>query len=431
MPKPRVFLSHSAREDDRALATLEALDAALRGGGFEVLLDRKALQVGDAWENKLGGWLDRCEAAVVLLSTKSLRSDYVKFEVSNLLHRWQRQGGDAGPFKLLPVLVEPIPDTDLQGFYSVVNLWAVQRLGPVDDATLCATILARLAPLRAPAAPPSAARLLEGHVESILRNIPSDRFLLDTAAVLGFDTADWPAADVAPDLARALVTSSMSTGFAAVNQLQPQLSTKTLVWNLFDFLMPVWVGPESARALDEVTRRPPGTRCALLNARSVEFTPGMYMARATAQLPRLAATIVALRAADLGVNVEAGLHARVTEALEVALDVHDPMREFSTTLREQLKLRTDVHPVVVAVQLDVAAVPAVCRLAASPELELVTFLAFVRPSPPDPAVPGVAVLHPLIPERPDQPEDPANLERQASLRHRAYADNLKQAVGAR
>jgi hypothetical protein len=54
MPKPRVFISHSARNDERALNLLHLLDERLGREGFEVLLDRKGLEIGDKWEHKIG-----------------------------------------------------------------------------------------------------------------------------------------------------------------------------------------------------------------------------------------------------------------------------------------------------------------------------------------------------------------------------------------
>ena len=109
MPKPRVFISHSARGDDCALALLTLLDQRLRQDGFEVLLDLEGARGRRFLEYKIGTWLDRCHAAIALVTTKALASHYVKFEVSNLLHRWQHQGGVARHVSAAAGAGRPVP----------------------------------------------------------------------------------------------------------------------------------------------------------------------------------------------------------------------------------------------------------------------------------------------------------------------------------
>ena len=86
MVKPRVFISHSAREDAEALELLDALSAALEEE-FAVRVDKDHLKLGDNWRNTLNTWIGGCDAAIVLLSSKALKSAFVAYEASILTFR--------------------------------------------------------------------------------------------------------------------------------------------------------------------------------------------------------------------------------------------------------------------------------------------------------------------------------------------------------
>lgn len=411
MPKPRVFISHSARGDDRALALLTLLDQRLRQDGFEVLLDRKGLEVGDSWEYKIGTWLDRCHAAIVLVTTKALASHYVKFEVSNLLHRWQHQGGVAGTFPLLPVLVEPLTEPELTGFYSVVNLWSVQRLGPDTDAAIADALAGKLAILKQPNAAGGIDQRLAGNVGSILRKVDDDS-LTEVAQSMGVDTSEWPAVNVAPLLADALISSRTADVWDAITRLQPRLHDAALFRNLFDLLMPCWVGPESARALEAVTVAA-GPRCAVMSGKTTRFTPEMHLARAKAQRPALAGVVLPISVAGTGLNLQAELTVKVRQSLEAELDVNDS--EVKTTVAAQLALRSSSQPVVVAVKLEMKQVPVLAGIAGTPEFRGATFLALTTDALPDNDPQGVTVLRPSL---------PGDLEDTSYLRHGQYEKTL-------
>jgi len=415
MPKPRVFISHSARQDARALTLLDALEARLRAEGFDVLVDRRSLTVGDSWEAKIATWLDQCHAAVILFTARALASDYVKFEVSNLLHRWHRGGRDAGSFLLLPIVLESFTEAQLDAFYGRVRLWDVQRFGPDTDAAVVEEIATKLSPLKGMSVAAPGERLA-GHVAAILKRIDDDPFLTDVARAIDVNTDEWPAAGVAPWLASALVSTTIENAWRAIGLVAPRLiAFQGSLRELFDLLMPCWVGPEAARSLDEVTVKPPGQRCAVVNATVPPFTPGAYLTRAKAQA-RLAGMVVPIVTKGLGIDVEGELRRRVRETLERelevnALDPYDP-----ETLEDVLGRRADDTPVIVAMPLDARDVPAAAALAQTPGLEKATFLALTNPAPADAAVPGITVLHPLL---------PPGLELHAYRRHKDYTKELK------
>src|SRR5689334_12031251 len=100
MRTPSVFISHSAHEPVAEDALLQ-LVAALENGGFDVLLDRKAIPAGADWRSELRRWLDVCRAAVILFSPSAVASEWVREEVTVLRHRYER----AEHFPIIPVLV--------------------------------------------------------------------------------------------------------------------------------------------------------------------------------------------------------------------------------------------------------------------------------------------------------------------------------------
>jgi hypothetical protein len=393
--KYRVFISHSAKGDPPAFAFVEALAARLKAVGYDVLVDLD-LKVGDGWEHRIGWWVDRCHAAIVVFTQKALASDYVKFEVGNLLHRWDSAGGATGTFHLLPVLLEPLNEQQLKGFYSTINLWKLQRFGYVKKRG--ATIKAVVDKLEVVSRKVSAFDdTLESDLASTLENVRDDK-LTAAAVKVRLDTSNWPATNVTPFFVRAMVSSSMSTAWEVIKDLRISLGAKR-ARDLFDLLMPCWVGAESARALERVTKAQAGPRCALLDAEAVSFTPGMYLVRAKGRLPKMSGVVVEVRVGDLGKNFEDGLRSRVRELLEEVLDVNAPHLEFPTSVAEQLELKSKSNePVIVAMRIDAKLLPELKAVAQTKDFADATFLALTRPAPADVDAPGVTILRPLLPD---------------------------------
>ena len=99
---PKIFICHSSpsNDEDANLARAQAVEG-IRSTGLEVLADREGLRVGDDWFRKVVGWLDHCDAAVILLGRSALRSSFVPIEVAQLIGRHVRHP----QFPLLPILV--------------------------------------------------------------------------------------------------------------------------------------------------------------------------------------------------------------------------------------------------------------------------------------------------------------------------------------
>ncbi len=75
-----VFISYSTT--DRAIA--EELANRLRALQLTVFLSHDTITTGPAWRSQVGVVLRRCGVAVLLLSTQSLHSDWVRYEIGAL-----------------------------------------------------------------------------------------------------------------------------------------------------------------------------------------------------------------------------------------------------------------------------------------------------------------------------------------------------------
>src|SRR5688500_10529434 len=91
MSKPRIFISHSARNDAETMALLDTISAAL-SADFAVHVDKEHLKAGDDWRHTLNTWIGGCDAAVLLLSPKALESAFVAYEISILAFRARFSG---------------------------------------------------------------------------------------------------------------------------------------------------------------------------------------------------------------------------------------------------------------------------------------------------------------------------------------------------
>jgi hypothetical protein len=384
MAEPRVFISHSANGDARATGLINTLYQQLRDDKFEVLLDRKSLEIGDRWEHKINSWLGRCHAAIVLFTAKSLKSDYVKYEVGTLLHRW-REAQDANRrFDLLPVLLEPLTDEQLKPFFGTINLWEIQRLQPADDDEIINALLQKLRPIKTDLSTTTIDDRLGGSVAAILDKIGDPDFLKDPVAEnVGISTKNWTPKRASRELADALVESQMGVICKAISELRSRLDVAQ-ARQLFDLLMPSWVSPAAAERLATLTGRK-GARYAALAARTAKFTPSMYLARAKAQARSYATSVLTVVTADLALNLKRDLENRIRSALHARLDVDNPERASALSIVSRSIPATARH---------VIAVGAVA--ASSPPIEAAHFssLGPTRDSreKPEIAAPGVEIV---------------------------------------
>src|SRR5262245_2184814 len=72
----QVFISYAEEDRDRA----ELVQSKLRLAGHGTSMDIDLLRAGDAWQAKLDQAIRASHAAVVIMTPKARRSDYVTYE---------------------------------------------------------------------------------------------------------------------------------------------------------------------------------------------------------------------------------------------------------------------------------------------------------------------------------------------------------------
>jgi hypothetical protein len=143
-----VFISHSANGDSFAGDVLERLSDVLESRKYEVWVDRSGLRSGREWEDQLQVWAGSCDAAVVLLNVKALNSDWVRDEVTILLHRRHMLGRrrGQGPF-VLPVLIGGVRPRDVRstGLRKLTKLHLLDGSAELDAHALAERVVGHFA----------------------------------------------------------------------------------------------------------------------------------------------------------------------------------------------------------------------------------------------------------------------------------------------
>jgi formylglycine-generating enzyme required for sulfatase activity len=127
----RIFLSHSSKDNARAVALYDWLER--EGWKDEVFLDlspKRGIVAGERWERCLNESASRCEAVLFLVSQAWMKSIWCRREL-NLAHHLNK--------RLFGVLIEDIATTDLP--QDLTEAWQVVRLASGrDHVPLVATI---------------------------------------------------------------------------------------------------------------------------------------------------------------------------------------------------------------------------------------------------------------------------------------------------
>ena len=291
MPRRRIFISHSTKDattaaEQTAREVQEALVQALeRTGDYGILIDRLTLQPGDAWRARINLWVGGCDAAVVLLSSAALESQYVAYETSILAYRDTFDPD----FVLIPVLVPPV---DFHAV-SATTLGSVQQM----DERQCVSgsvqeIVDRvLAGLRASVYTESPVERRARALADLLEDVPIGR-IDEAARLLDMDQlAVWIPGD--PEKLRLrLAVQLMSVGMQAAgasalvlrNHLSRDPATRArMMEELIQLISSAWVDHRSASRIPSVLRE--GKMAALrLNAES-PLTARVYATCALSETP--------------------------------------------------------------------------------------------------------------------------------------------------
>jgi hypothetical protein len=149
--KPKVFISHSASGEVATAYFVDCLRCRLREWGVDPWLDRDRLAPGQEWNDELRRAIARCDAAILVVTERYLRSGahYARDEALLFAQRAATEGFD--DFRLLVLIAPGVNTAQLGTDPDWVNLEISRRqliklpsLQPVDVGVLAQPIAALL-----------------------------------------------------------------------------------------------------------------------------------------------------------------------------------------------------------------------------------------------------------------------------------------------
>lgn len=258
MPKPRVFISHSAKEPDTGAFLFELRDALSREVNgehqFEVLLDKDGLQLGDYWRSTLNLWIGGCDAAIVLLSPSALKSTFVAYEASILSYRKTVDPN----FRLFPVLIKPVRHEDvIESPLKPSQITEIQDVTVIDNNTSVAAIEAILDGLAGLNRYKTPAERHATELAKILQKLDKEDLEFE-AARLDIDLSTWiPNEDLALTLALKLIGAGLTKASPTIKALRARfipLRRRELTQLMIDLVASSWVDYKAAAILPKVAR---------------------------------------------------------------------------------------------------------------------------------------------------------------------------------
>lgn len=294
MTKPRIFISHSAKEPEAA-AVLRRLVADLEPD-FRVLVDQDRLSAdedqllaGQDWRAKLFYWMSQAHGAVIIFSKSALASDWVRAEASVLA--WRRLMDQSKHFTLIPALLDPVKRADLeQKHFSPMRLTDLQLVRGDDAARIAAQVRAGLGHLLKGRPPETLIEKLERKIARLLRDVDAPE-LEGAARAIGADTGAW-AADADPRVM--LAAEMLRRGLPSVVKVFVELDVflkRDARRELVNLITPTWVDLRAASGIPEIAARQGAQRTLWVNGGRPgveEFTGNSFVRRACARSPELA-----------------------------------------------------------------------------------------------------------------------------------------------
>ena len=158
MKRPLIFVSHTDRKDSDAEAFRSELYDGLEAAGFDLYLDERSLELGEAWARDIMVRLLGCHAGLILVSERALKpppagSAYMQYETTLLVGRRmasqlaQAQGAPEPTFPIIPILIPPVTAESFKGTWlEPTSLDEIQGGAAIGD--LVERIATRLAPIK-------------------------------------------------------------------------------------------------------------------------------------------------------------------------------------------------------------------------------------------------------------------------------------------
>ncbi|MFS8100565.1 toll/interleukin-1 receptor domain-containing protein [Lentzea alba] len=311
--RPKVFLSHSTKDDSNAAELREHLETALKDRGWDVLVDEDGLKGGDEWRGVLYEWIAVCDAAIVLMTDKALASSWVRREINLLL--WRRALGT--PLMIIPAMVAPTMDTGEPELRDLKKLQFEPNKGTPEE--FASKIAERLPDVTAEFTNPVCnMRRWISDVLACLREVTEQEMLEAAATELDAHYEDRKFTSVLAGqqfLAHWLLGPTCTSKLpAAMKAIARGMSVK--LEGLISLVVPVWVDGSSARAL-----LPTGNQvCATLNANKPN-TAKQYVRRAACCSLDYHIEVLDV---VVGENLQADLLRDCEQAVRTLLDLQEP-----------------------------------------------------------------------------------------------------------
>jgi hypothetical protein len=282
----RIFVSHSSANNDLTKEVCDEIKAAAPGA-YEILVDKESLETADPWPIQLHEMMADCHAAVVLLTTDAVKSDWVLKELTILTWRRSLEPG----FKLFIVQFPEVTDEELkQARYGPLQHRLIQGLTSTAPADIAQRVHERLQQ--------DAVQPAETHFDRLVRSLKNllddlgPDMLQSVAQRLGVPAPHWRPGMAAKTaliegIACRIVRGSLG-GYATLKDLMNELKltklTRDSLQKVLRFTAPHWVSAEAAGRLGSLLEEDEGElrcRAAALNGQWVKpYTGHMYVQRA-------------------------------------------------------------------------------------------------------------------------------------------------------
>ncbi|MFN7937307.1 MAG: toll/interleukin-1 receptor domain-containing protein [Bryobacteraceae bacterium] len=279
MGKPRIFISHSAREQDTD-SVLRQISEQLKSDGYEVLLDRESLREGTRWREQLYNWMNYCHGAIVLYSPAALESDFVPIEVSVLTSRRHIDPR----FIVQTVLMKGFDRSELEsGIWKSLEVNAYQQMSQASEekASQISQELSRsFQRLKTSVLPKTPLDRMALRLRSLISSVASE-VLEDAASELVVPAEPW---DSRTDVHNAFVTAMLGADLVnlhkALRRLRDNGADADKTREIYELLAPSWIDYRAAQSLHEVAVATGGRPSVATTGQFLDFTPSMFVRRA-------------------------------------------------------------------------------------------------------------------------------------------------------
>jgi hypothetical protein len=233
--RPRVFLSHSGKTG-LVGAVLDTLEAKLKDGGFEPLVDRSQIMLGTRFAEEIDRFVQSCDAVVFIITPRALEQDHswVRDEANQMRQKMIRPS-----FQAVPVFVGVKP-RDLGEAWNAAGLKQLSGVVSKDPTVIADQVVKGLAPTLHKLNSDPVVR----KIASELRRITDD----DAVAAAAQPVGGWVAGNLRLEIARNLLQSKPQEIVDVACSLA--LDNRDVARSVLALALPhTWVDRDAARQL--------------------------------------------------------------------------------------------------------------------------------------------------------------------------------------